>query len=198
MTIALREAWLDRMTERLSPDFDRVGAPLPGKVRVSCGWPSTGKSGRAIGECWSPKASADERHEIFISPKISDGCEAGAVLVHELVHAAVGCEAGHGAKFAKIAKALGLAGKMTATVAGEELTERLNALVGEIGSYPHAALSAMTTTRKKQTTRMLKVMCPECGYVVRTTKQWLEKGVPTCPCGTAMVAPDAEDGDGEE
>lgn len=194
---AIRETWLNKMTARLAPDFERVGAPLPGKVRVSCGWPSTGKGGRAIGECWSPKASADERHEIFISPKISDGIEAGAILVHELVHAALGTDAGHGPKFAKVAKALGLEGKMTATVAGEELRERLNALVQEIGDYPHAALAALAAPRKKQTTRMIKVTCPECGYTIRTTKQWLEVGTPTCPCGTKMEAPDAEDGDEE-
>ena len=33
MTTQLREAWLDRMTTRLAPLFEAVGAPLPGKVR---------------------------------------------------------------------------------------------------------------------------------------------------------------------
>lgn len=41
---------------------------------------------------------------------------------------------------------------------------------------------------KKQTTRMLKVQCPACGYLARVTRKWLEEaGTPTCPCGERMV-----------
>lgn len=34
---------------------------------------------------------------------------------------------------------------------------------------------------KKQTTRMLKCECPQCGYTVRTTRKWLDVAVPVCP-----------------
>jgi hypothetical protein len=36
---------------------------------------------------------------------------------------------------------------------------------------------------KKQSTRMLKLECDECGYVVRTTQKWINVGVPVCHCG---------------
>lgn len=39
---------------------------------------------------------------------------------------------------------------------------------------------------KKQSTRMLKVICPGCGYTVRTTQKWIDIGLPTCPCGEEM------------
>lgn len=106
------------------------------------------------------------------------------VLVHELVHAADDCRSGHKGAFRRLATAIGLTGRMTATVAGPELAARLHALAEELGPYPHAALDA--SMRKKQSTRMLKVVCPDCGYAVRTTNKWLEIGVPTCPCGTEM------------
>jgi hypothetical protein len=35
---------------------------------------------------------------------------------------------------------------------------------------------------KKQSTRMVKCECPDCGYIVRTTRKWLEEGAPICPC----------------
>jgi hypothetical protein len=34
---------------------------------------------------------------------------------------------------------------------------------------------------KKQSTRMLKAECPECGYTIRLAKKWAEVGLPSCP-----------------
>ena len=66
-------------------------------------------------------------------------------------------------------------------------------MLEELGPYPHAALTAgLSSGKPKQGTRMLKVECPEDGYTLRTTAKWLAVGVPTCPCGTEMVAEVAE------
>jgi hypothetical protein len=116
--------------------------------------------------------------------------QVAAVLAHELCHAADNCRNGHKAAFRKIALRIGLQGKMTATEAGPELAERLNALCKEIGPYPHASLDR--SKQPKQGTRMLKLECPECGYTARTTAKWLATGVPTCPCGTEMEGPEEE------
>lgn len=36
--------------------------------------------------------------------------------------------------------------------------------------------------KKKQSTRMIKASCPECGYTVRVTRKWLDTaGAPICP-----------------
>ena len=44
------------------------------------------------------------------------------------------------------------------------------------------------------TTRMMKVHCRCCGYVVRTTRQWLQLGAPLCPLGTKMSVARNTDG----
>ena len=76
---------------------------------------------------------------------------------------------------------------MTATTAGEALQARLHAMADELGPYPHAALVG-GDGRKKQSTRMLKVTCAECGCIARMTRQWLEEvGAPTCGCGGPMA-----------
>jgi hypothetical protein len=185
-----REEWLGRMVDALRPTFAGQGSPLPQRIRVACGWPSrSALSGKAkrIGEAWSHRCSADGSHETFLSPALADPVEVGATLVHELVHHAVGVEAGHKGAFRKLALAVGLTGPMRATTAGPALRERLHALCERLGPYPHAALHG-SDGRKKQGTRMLKVACPDCGCLVRMARQWLDDaGAPTCACGATMV-----------
>lgn len=174
-----REKWLETMTDHLRPDFVAVGRPIPDRVRVSCGYTSKGMRSKRIGECWASVASADETPEVFIVPGIADSLRVGDILVHELIHA-TGIM-GHKGDFRRVAVALGLEGKMTATVAGERLRARLAEIVAEIGDYPHAILSG--NSAKKQSTRMLKMECDYCGFIARTTAKWLgEVGPPACAC----------------
>ena len=195
-----REEWLCKCIQQLRPDFEQLAHALPQKIRASCSWPS--KSGlankkRRIGEAWSAKNSADQSCEVFISPVLKDPLEVAATLVHELVHCAVGVEEGHKGKFPRLAKALGLEGKMTATHAGEALKGRLKEVTEAIGPYPHAELTH-SNAPKKQSCRLLKVACTNegCGCVVRITRKWLDEvGPPTCGCGGLMVE---EEGDGED
>ncbi len=187
-----REEWLQRLTTSLRGMFSAAGFPLPLRVRATCGFPSKGatsRKSRRIGECWADSASAARYHEILISPLEANPLEVGAILVHELCHTVVGVKCGHRGKFGRVARAVGLEGKLTATVAGESLKARLHALLQSIGPYPHARLVA-SNAPKTQTTRMLKVECEECGCVVRMTRKWLEEaGCPTCGCGGEMAEP---------
>jgi hypothetical protein len=97
-------------------------------------------------------------------------------------------EAKHGKEFKRLAVAVGLEGKMTATVASESLKQRLNALISEIGAYPHAALNPGLSGVKKQGTRLNKVTCPLCGYTCRVTQKWLDEvGAPFCPCSSEQM-----------
>ena len=172
----------------LRPIFKSNGIELPEEVRVSVGWPGgRGKKDGVIGQCWSSKASEDGVHQIFISPVLKDSDRVLATLVHELVHAVDDCN-GHRAAFGRMARAMGLEGPLTATVAGDELKATLDKIIGKLGDYPHAALrGAVATSQPKQTTRMLKVECPDDGYTVRTTRKWLDAmGTPVCPCGLQM------------
>lgn len=181
-----REEWLVAAVAALAPLFAEVGETLP-EVRVSVGWPGGGgKKNNVIGQCWASAASKDKVSQLFISPVLDDASRVLDVLAHELVHAVDDCQSGHKGRFAKVAKGIGLEGKMTATVAGEELKAKLDAIVDELGAYPHAAIVPALSGVKKQGTRMLKVVCPEDGYTIRTTQKWLDLGTPTCPCGTQM------------
>lgn len=177
-----REEWLTAAINALRSDE----LPVPDAVRVTCGWPSRGgraEKKRVLGECWPPLCSEDDHTEVFIAPTISDPIEALETLAHELVHAAVGCEAGHKGPFRTTATALGLIGKMTSTSAGDELKARLQTIADKLGEYPHAKLTP--ANKSVQSTRMLKFVCPQCGWAARTSQKWIDLGLPT-HCGEVM------------
>lgn len=182
-----REEWLINAVDTLRPLFVQLASVDVPEVRVSCGFPGGGSPRKRIGECWKVAACASGVAEIFVSPVLADPIMVLATLVHEMVHAWDRGENGHKAPFARVARAMGLEGKMTATHAGEELSATLADIAAELGPYPHAEIS-LAVQVKKQTTRMIKVECPACGYVLRTTAKWLEVGVPTCCCGEQMEA----------
>jgi len=86
---------------------------------------------------------------------------------------------------------VGLEGKPTATVAGEQLRAKLGEIAEELGEYPHKALTPNAEI-KKQSTRMIKVSCFYCTdddgnpYTVRLTRKWIEFGLPQCPSGHSL------------
>ena len=175
-----REDWLQSAVAELRPVFDSHSFPLPEKIRVTCGFPSSrAKSNhKNIGEHWSPSASQDGTHEILISPVIDDVFDVFGILVHELCHAATDGD-GHGREFAKIARAMQLEGKLTATTIGQDFKDTFESLVSGLEEYPHARLNV--SGRKVQKTRMLKASCPVCGYTIRLTSKWANLGLPSCP-----------------
>ncbi len=161
---------------------------MPAALQVSIGFPSVGalaRRSRRIGECWPPEASRDGVYQVFVSPLVAEPLPVLEVLVHELVHTAVGTRARHGPPFRRLALALGLQGRMPNTVAGPELSARLAEIAANLGAFPHAGLVA-DSGRHKQTTRLHKVACPDCGYTARITAKWIAAGLPICPCGSAM------------
>lgn len=189
-----RESWLnaaaalilDKHREVFEKHFGAEGITHLEHLKVSTGFPSRGGLTKVIGECWAARAAADETtHHIFINPRLDDVVQVVATLAHEMVHAADDGEHKHKGPFVRAVRDMGLEGKATATVAGEEFTEWARLLDTKIGAYPHVALVPLSV-EKKQTTRMLKLEAPCCGYVVRTTQKWLDIGVPSCPCGNEM------------
>ena len=183
-----REEWLGAAVTALRPRFKAAGYAIPAKVRVSCGWPTIGaisRRNRRIGECWPATSSEGKCVEMFISPTEAKSHSVLGTLVHELIHAVLP-NAGHGPKFKRAMAALGLIGKATATNEGAELKREIAVVVKELGKYPHSPIKLSHRDTKPQSTRLLKVECPECGYVVRTTQKWIDTGFPTCPCGSEM------------
>jgi SprT-like family len=176
-----REEWLMNATARLSQKIVANGGKMP-DVRVSVGFPkSSGRnSNNVIGQCFNGIATTDGRPQIFIHPVLDDSKRVLDVLLHELIHGVMELGEGHGKNFARLAKACGLTGKMTATIATPELNQELDALISEIGEYPHAKLDA--SNARKQSTRMIKCECEECGYIAYTSRKWLDAmGAPFCP-----------------
>lgn len=183
-----REEWLRDLVDVLRVRYD---GELPDNVHISVGFTSKGMRSNRVGECWAGIASSDSSPHVFIHPGISDGVEVAAIVVHELVHA---CRptAKHGKAFKQMAVRLGLEGRMTATVPSDELREDLAKVIEQIGPYPHPKLTGQSSNGPKQSTRMIKVECPTCGYLVRTSAKWLEVGLPMCPEGDVMYPPDMD------
>lgn len=185
---ATREEWLHDATELLTEHrFARQGYSVP-NVRISTGFPAgTRKSGEgaAIGQCWHTGAAEDGLCQIFITPLMKHTALVVATLAHELVHAVVGGAAKHGPVFKRCATAIGLTGKMTATVPTTEFVDWVaRELVPVIGDYPHAKLTPGMGL-KKQSTRMIKCQCEACGFVARTTRKWIDTvGAPLCACNS--------------
>ncbi len=176
-----REEWLEAMyLQHLRQHFSDNGHPMNGQsIRFSCGFPKGGR-GKLVGQCWSSSLSKDGTHEIFISPALDAPPEVTYTLAHELIHANVGLEAGHRQPFRTVALSIGLTGPMTATFPTAPLLLLITDWCQDLGDYPHAVLS--DPFRTKQTTRMIKCTCPECGYLARVSRKWIEEaGPPRCP-----------------
>lgn len=180
-----RQHWLCCAAEALKERFASAGYTMPDNVRFSIGFPKGATKRHAIGQCWSAISSHDGHYEIFVSPEITattpeGSCRVGDVLAHEMAHVLTWGD-GHGKLFKKCALAIGLTGKMTATTGTPAFNEAFTrSVVDKIGTYPAGAIDY--STRRKQGIRMLKCQCPTCGYICRTTAQWIaESGPPLCP-----------------
>lgn len=186
---ATREEWMQRFIDAARPLFKAAGYPLPKKVRCSVGFPSKGVRAKTIGECWYASASGDKVSEIFLRPSLQDDSKRIAdVLTHELCHAALPEGEGHGKLFRRLATTMGLEGKMTETVAGKRWHDLFDPIVKELGKFPGAKLEGqLVGGKKKQTTRMIKLECDQCGWTCRTTEKHIdEHDAMTCPllgCG---------------
>ena len=182
--IETREQWLNAATVSLRSMFKQHGHELPMNVKATCGFPSRGALSarkRTVGQCWDTTQSAVNVFETFVSPIMADSTEVLAILAHEMVHATVGLKCGHKKPFKQCATDIGLEGKMTATTPSDTFKQFAAGVVKEIGEYPHGALNpALKLT--KQSTRLIKCECAECGYTVRAARSWLDSaGAPICP-----------------
>lgn len=208
-----RENWLRSATDILRPYFAECGHDLPEKIRFAIAFPSTGRQGKRVGECWHFSASADETTEIIIRADIANPVEVLGILVHELAHAALPADAGHGKLYKAAAVAIGLTGPMRSAMPGPLLQNRLTEIAESLGPLPHAALSiergrdnkGPADRPKRQKARLLKAECMTdgCGYTVRVTAKWVnDLGPPHCPAHGPMTvdapAPDSEIPDDED
>jgi len=158
----LREAWLERAASFLLDYMIKCGLPRT-VVRVSCGWPARGGLGAraaVIGQCFPPAMCQDGVPQIFVSPRIAESIQVLGVLLHELVHAAIGCQYGHRKEFSQAARRVGLAGPPTATTVGDTLRPVLERFVAAYGPYPHAAIQPRVKEKVGSRLRLYECQCP--------------------------------------
>lgn len=183
-----REQWLQEAVAALRPVLKANADVEVAEVRMSPGFPHKGGTSnkrRVLGEAWHSESSDDGVAQIFLNPMMDDEIEILGVIVHELIHT-VHPEAGHKGDFITTAKAAGLLKPWTSTKIGEDLIVWLTKIADDLGPYPHSKLTPILKEQKPQTTRMIKLVCPNDTYTVRTTKKWIDIGMPVCPCGTEM------------
>jgi hypothetical protein len=189
--------------ERVRPIFTAAGHPLPERIKVSVGFgfATSGESRSILAQAWAACTSDDGSNAIFVSPILATADDALAALMHELVHVADDCAHGHGKVFGQIGAKVGLEGPKTSMLPGVALTAELITIVESLGTYPHARLDPDATRASepgeqgdkparggrvhtgpaRQTSRYFKAWCLQCGYMVHTTRKWLEIAIPVCP-----------------
>ena len=136
-TAVNREQWLTRVAALLRPWFARHGLEVPTKVRLGVG--ALAPNARTLGVCYPAPDRAGFRH-VTISPFIDDPFLVSAVLAHELIHAGLPPEEGHGPRFREAARSIGFEGRLTEVSPGPLLRAQLAAVVRRAGPYPHVAL----------------------------------------------------------
>ncbi len=180
MKYATREAWLQDAAAELSPLITAASNCTPPKnLRVACGFPSTFRRSGALGETFAPKDSADGATEILISPTLSDPGEVLAVLARQLM-----LTVASGAALSRAFASAGITPGKPNAVPAIALCPTIPDLAASLGDYPHAELSL--ADRPKAPTRLLKGLCPSCGYTIRLSLKWAQQGMPTCHCGDTI------------
>ena len=188
-----REFWLNSFINAVRPKFKDLGIPLPHNIRASMGFPTGGR--RYVGECWSPDVSTSDTVEIFISPVLQTDYDIANILVHELIHAAIGTEKGHNKEFKHYAKLLGFDYRNSSKVdEPTEITKSwIKPILKNIGKSSHTPmLSEEIYPNKMKTQNLVKCWCPYCDITLRMSKKWIVKcnGILRCPdrnCGAILI-----------
>lgn len=188
IALALTEDWDTHALDIIQCEvFGPHWYKIPQHLRIRTGSvPGTKGTSRKTLGCYLPAIMhQDGIPSIYTSPLVSNDLQLLATLVHEAIHAIVP-EAGHRLKpFGTIARTVGLAGRLTATVAGLELTKTLEYIAGELGPRPHATINP--GMRVVQKTYMIKAECPLCYGFVRGTVKELTAMLPQCGvCGSEL------------
>lgn len=133
-----REQWLTHVAVLMRPWFRRHGFDIPLRVRLGVG--ALSPSSRTLGVCYPQVDRAGFRH-VTISPFIDDPVLVAAVLAHELIHAGLPPEEGHGRRFRTVARGVGFEGRLTEITPSAAFRAELDAIVRKAGPYPHVALA---------------------------------------------------------
>jgi hypothetical protein len=188
MAHATREQWLATAITAA-----RQHAAFPQAIRAACGFPSTYTRSGTLSESWPDTSSGDGTWEILISPTVAQPEVVLALLLGELAHSLPGAASTGSQTYRAAVTDLGLMpldDGYRVIGRGPDFVDMWQYLLDDLGPYPHAPILA--GVKAKQTTRMIKLVCPGCGYTIRTTRKWLITGMPICHDGTQFVTDDNE------
>lgn len=159
-------------------------------IKVSCSLQGSGlqKAG-SLAHIHYAHATGNNMHEIRMSVEMggrktkADSSRVADVLLHEMIHS---CAKFHGHKgpFKHIAQGVGLTGKMTQTVASDDLKARIKSEVIDIlGKYPHKEVKLIPRGQRGKGSRMIKCECSNCGCIIRLSRKWIDEadGFIMCP-----------------
>tara|TARA_R100001510_G_C7605024_1_gene170477 strand:+ start:80 stop:679 length:600 start_codon:yes stop_codon:yes gene_type:complete len=159
------------------------------KIRISCSWLGGQRTKKAVAQCVKASCATDGHIGINISPARDKPLEVVSDTYHELIHALMfilNIECGHRGEFARIAKLCGFLAPMTSTPMSDALRPELQAIADQLGAYPHGAVDI--NARKKQTTRMVKVVCEPCNNIARQSRTaYQTHGLVCGTCGDSML-----------
>lgn len=183
-----REEWLLNAVELMRPYMRQHELEVPAEIHVSVGFPRGSR--RAVGQCFYAEMIGTPMSHIFISPTVGDPVEVLGILLHELIHASIGCGKGHGPEFLRAARAVGLAGRATATTVakGSQLDSVLTSMIGRLGGYPHNSFEPMQTAAATQSKwRRLRSQRDKRYTLVISQKSIERLGRPKDPWGEEMI-----------
>lgn len=160
-------------------------------LQVSVGFPKVRGRIKAIGQCFDSKAAGDKKSHIFICPTQIDPVRILDIELHEIGHALLGSDAGHGKEFGVYCKAVGLVKPWTQTTASEELRVKLEKIAEELGEYPHGALVPTAKEKKKGST--LKLWMCECETKLRVGRQKKPLNATCNDCNSKFAIQNDED-----
>jgi hypothetical protein len=143
------------------------------------------KNGSALGVCFSRVATSDGVNEIFINPTMTDQDQILFVTLHELCHAEDNNRSGHSGRFARNITALGGIPPHTHGTPSDDLKAVFNQFRDEYGPFPAPPLNVDKLDKpKKQTTRMRKLECKQCGWLARVSTAQASRLYhgSVCPC----------------
>jgi|TARA_R110000765_G_scaffold93293_1_gene175970 hypothetical protein len=154
--------WLEKATQELQTQvFTPAKLRVPNQLRLNVGsMTGTAKDRNHTLGCCYRKDVANGVNMITLNISTTQAKDSGRVLdvlVHELIHAIDNNKHGHKGEFRKMALAVGLKGKMTATIATKKLKKVLAGIVKKIGKFPTKAVSLEGL--QKDVNRNLKLEC---------------------------------------
>jgi hypothetical protein len=198
-----REGWLRAAADEFRRWIKQVSDIEVPDCRISMGYGGVNYEKKVRGVCWHHDVDGGGLNQIFITPEVDDTATILAILLHELVHAALNSVDDpkwnhHGGRFAEYATRMGLCAPFTTATPGIPTLAQFMVIAAELGDFPHAALKIpsrqqveqrvdpagqpirITSGGDPQRNRWISAICPTHRRPYRASRAALNEGLPDC------------------